>query len=288
MFNFKNTTKGREIPRPIGNPNPDATRIEEDPVVLPDAFPDNNKNDIVQGTNPLNETRDSEIKFTDNPMRVDDADVTSSTTYVNAEDGKSIPLNDLVNIAVNILKQTTKKDIFDDNSNASVPVKALLSIALDILKKTEKPDKEYSIAQSARFKDIVISIETVNKYDKTGSKMDAKSESILSTITPIYDANNILKITGYKIEDSKNEATDGNKLIDELNLAEVNLTELQNPEKKPEIIKNIIEILKEKYKIGEDEEKSIQEYLDKLGETVNNLKTNVEGLDDDVKKLQKI
>jgi hypothetical protein len=123
----------------------------------------------------------------------------------------------------------------------------------------------------------------------------------MSTITVLYeDVNDKLKITGYSIDNGENsENSETNeiykKIIEALNLGDINLEtlieDLQNEEKKKEIIINIIEKLKEKNKIADNEEKIaidyLNIYLEKLAEAVSKLKGSVVETGESVDNLKK-
>lgn len=171
-------------------------------------------------------------------------------------------LQSLVGIAVDILKQNI------DNENQTMT--NLISIAVDILKQTVGPPASKSSIytmpeQDMRFSDLTLTVTDTDKGEK-------QPELLLSTITVKYDARNKLKITGYDIKNG--DAGDGiyKKIIDELNLGEINLADLKEPSKKQQIIKNIVDRLKKEFNIGDEEYKKIEEYLEKLAEAVSNLK----------------
>ena len=227
----------------------------------------------------------------------------------------NVPLDKLVGIAVDILKKKTEND--------NVPLDKLVGIAVDILKKTTEREldkgfkgfkgfkfkgfltpfnSDYALpTMTVRLKDIKIFTTDTNYYDSNGSPVtppesDESDEQSpesnvkpISRIVPVYDGMNNVKITAYTIEDYANgENSEKNeKIINELNLAEIKLTDLQNPEKKQEIMTNIIENLKKDHDVDGDTEKLIQEYLDKLGDAVSKLKGNVDGLGEDVDQIVK-
>lgn len=226
-----------------------------------------------------------------NTMIVDNvSENTVDEQWINPE-----TMANLIDIAVDILKQTI------DNEKQTMT--SLVGVAVDILTKTieaRKGDKgygygfkgftlpalEYTLPKaSVRLKDIVITTKHVNYYDSNGSPItppesDESDEQSpesnvkpISRIVPVYDGMNNVKITAYTIEDYENgvNGEKNEKIITELNLAEIKLTDLQNPEKKTEIITNIIENLKKDHDVDGDTEKSIEEYLGKLGEAINTL-----------------
>jgi len=206
-------------------------------------------------------------------------DATNTTTDANTTDTTSIPLQELVEIAVNILKQNI------DNENQTMT--NLVSIAVDILKQslgTSTADSIYTMPKpDVRYSDL--SFEVIHK-DNGGQE----TKSIISTITVLYDdVNDKLKITGYKIDNGETGETNGiyKTIIEEL--SDINLGDLNEPIEKQAIITKIIEKLKKDEKIDQKDEKIAMDYLDiyldKLGEAVNQLKGNVVGMGNDVNRF---
>ena len=275
----------------------------------------------INQADPINQAEINDSPPLDKPDEDDDdADTNSAVEDTATEDMSRInpeTTKNLIDIAVDILKQTI--------DNETQTMTSLLGIAVDILTKTIEartnetqesrkdnkgygfkgitlPTLEYTLPKaSVRLKDIVIRTKHVNYYDINGSPVtppesdesdEQSSESntkLISRIVPVYDGMNNVKITAYTIEDYENgvNGEKNEKIINALNLAEIKWTDLQNPEKKQEIMTNIIENLKEQYNIGENEEKLLEEYLGKLGEAINKLKGNVDGLGEDVHQIVK-
>jgi hypothetical protein len=246
----------------------------------------------------------TDAKDTSNTDAITNTSDTATDSQVEDTDAEDMPwinpetTKNLIDIAVDILNQTI--------DNETQTMTSLVGIAVDILTKTleaRKEDKgygfkgitiptlEYTLPKSSvRFKDIVISTNHVNYYDNSGSpvtstesdesdEQSAESNAI-SRIVPVYDGSNIVKITAYTIEDyengenGKNGENGSQKIIDELDLGEINLAELkgENKEKK---IQEIIENLKKKFKIDSEQENSIKDYLDRLGGVIDALHNTV-------------
>ena len=245
-----------------------------------------------------NDTTNPDVNASDNDTT--DPDVNASDTATNsavedtdAEDMQWInpeTTKNLIDIAVDILKQTI--------DNETQTMTSLLGIAVDILTKTIEsrkdkgygfkgftiPTLEYTLPKaSVRLKDIVITTKHVNYYDRTGSPVtppesDGSDEQspesnvkTMSRIVPVYDGTNNVKITAYTIEDYEN-GENGAKIIDELALGDFNLEDFQG-ENKEKTIEKIINNLKKKYPhVGEN---LIKEYLGKLGEAIDQLKSTI-------------
>jgi len=236
---------------------------------------DNAETDVI--TNTSDTATDSQVEDTD----------AEDMPWINPETTKN-----LIDIAVDILKQTI--------DNETQTMTSLVGIAVDILTKTIEarkddtlgrdkgygfkgitiPTLEYTLPKSSvRFKDIVISSKTVNYYDNSGSPVtpsESTESHAISRIVPVYDDTNV-KITAYTILDDENGENGENgsqKIIDELDLGEINLAELkgENKEKK---IQEIIENLKKKFKIDSEQENSIKDYLDRLGGVIDALHNTV-------------
>jgi len=185
-------------------------------------------------------------------------------------------LQSLVGIAVDILKQNI------DNENQTMT--SLVGIAVDILKQTVGPPPPKSIFYTMPEQDMRYSDLTFKVTDTDNGKK--QPELVLSKITVKYDdAEDSIKITGYDIKNG--DAGDGiyKKIIDELNLGEINLADLNDPTKKKQIIKNIVDRLKKEFNIDDEEYKKIEEYLEKLAEAVSNLKKNADELETTVNNI---
>lgn len=239
---------------------------------------------IIGKTANTNNTNSSEGEDDDMPRVDKNSDSDPPTIEIDP-----VPLQDLVEIAVNILKQTI------DNENKTMT--NLVSIAVDILKQTVGPPPSESIytmlKPDVRYKDLTFKV----THKDNGQE---QPESTMSTITVLYDdVNDKLKITGYKIKNGENCENGENggiykTIIDELNLGKLNLEtlieDLKSPEQKTQIITNIIKNLKEKNKIADNEEKIaidyLNLYLDKLGEAVSKLKRNTDSALVDVNDLE--
>lgn len=167
--------------------------------------------------------------------------------------------NKAVNISISIIKENETNSMFGFLSNMSLP------------------------EQTLRFKNIEISIENRDYYDKDGNEIKPEENQfkLMTTIIPVYDESKI-QITTYKIMNGEN----GENIVDELDLGEIKLEDLIG-ENKENTIKNIIEKLKNKYNVEDTKFTEIKEYLDKLGKSANQLKINVEGLDQDVDTFSK-
>uniref|UniRef100_A0A6C0D6M8 Uncharacterized protein n=1 Tax=viral metagenome TaxID=1070528 RepID=A0A6C0D6M8_9ZZZZ len=255
--------------------------------ILANAFTE--RDPAIDNTNPISERRppleELENDNGDTNVEVEDT-ATEDMSWINPETTKN-----LIDIAVDILKQTI--------DNETQTMTSLVGIAVDILTKTieaRKDDKgygfkgfrlptlEYTLPKaSVRFKDIIISTKHVNYYDSKGSPVTPPESSesdeqspesntkIISTIVPVYDGMNNVKITAYTIKDNENG---DNEILDKLGLGDFNLEELKG-ENKTEKIQEIIKKLQKKYKIDNAQEESIKEYLGKLGEEIDNLKAVV-------------
>jgi hypothetical protein len=175
-------------------------------------------------------------------------------------------IKDLLGIAVNILSKTSEDNTTDKTvKTTDKTVKDLLGIALDILKKPTDTSKTVVLPESSlRIKDIVISVQQSDNHD-----------DVLATVTPEYDGTKI-KITGYKIlSDSK---TGSNEIIKTLGLVDINLADLNDSSKKQQIIQEVVKKLSTEYKIDQEEYQKIEQYLNKMGDAVNLLKTNTDNL----------
>ena len=267
-------------------------------------------NPVIYLENPIRErpSLDELEDYNDDTNSGVEDTVTEDMPWINPETTKN-----LIDIAVDILKQTI--------DNETQTMTSLVGIAVDILTKTIEartneiprtdkgygfkgitlPTLEYTLPKaSVRLKDIIISTKHVNYYDREGSPVtppesDESDEQspesntkIISRIVPVYDSMNNVKITAYTIEDYENgeNGEKNEKILKELNI-DVNLADLKNPDKKPEIITNIIENLKKDHDIDEDTKKSIEDYLGKLGEAISKLKVNVDVLGEGVDVLEK-
>jgi hypothetical protein len=309
----KNNERLRGLKSGLKNFFSGPSKQTDNPVdkTLENAFTE--RDSVFELKNPINQAEINDSPPLDKP---DDDDTNSEVEDTATEDMPWInpeTTKNLIDIAVDILKQTI--------DNETQTMTSLLGIAVDILTKTIEartdeiprtdkgygfkgitlPTLEYTLPKaSVRLKDIVISTKHVNYYDSSGSPV-TPSESTesdeqsaesnvkpISRIVPVYDGTNV-KITAYTIEDYENgeNGEKNEKIITELNLAEIKLTDLQNPEKKQEIITNIIENLKKDHDVDLDTEKSIEDYLGKLGEAISKLKGNVDGLGEDVDQIVK-
>jgi len=175
-------------------------------------------------------------------------------------------IKDLLGIAVSILSKTSEDNTTDKTvKTTDKTVKDLLGIALDILKKPTDTSKTVVLPESSlRIKDIVISVQQSDNHN-----------DVLATVTPEYDGTKI-KITGYKIlSDSK---TGSNEIIKTLGLADINLADLNDSSKKQQIIQEVVKKLSTEYKIDQEEYQKIEQYLNKMGDAVNLLKTNTDNL----------
>jgi hypothetical protein len=288
------------VTTPIDTTGETNDTAETDAITNDNAETDAITNDNAEtDANPSDTATDSQVEDT----------ATEDMQWINPETTKN-----LIDIAVDILKQTI--------DNETQAMTSLVGIAVDILTKTIEartneiprtdkgygfkgitlPTLEYTLPKaSVRLKDIIITTKHVNYYDRKGSPVtppesDESDEQSpesnvkkISRIAPLYDGMNNVKITAYTIEDYENgeNGEKNEKIITELNLAEIKLTDLQNPEKKQEIITNIIENLKKDHDVDGDTEKSIEDYLGKLGEAINRLDGKVSVLKDGIKNLQK-
>jgi len=310
----KNNARLRGLTSGLKNFFSGPSKQTDNPVdkTLENAFTE--RDSVFELKNPINQAEINDSPPLDKPNDDDTNNEVENTAtedmpWINPETTKN-----LIDIAVDILKQTI--------DNETQTMTSLVGIAVDILTKTIEarkdeiprtdkgygfkgitlPTLEYTLPKaSVRLKDIVISTKHVNYYDSRGSPVtppesDESDEQSpesnvkpISRIVPVYDGMNNVKITAYTIEDYANgeNGEKNEKIINELNLGEIKLTDLQNPKKKQEIITNIIENLKKDHDVDGDTEKSIEEYLDKLGEAINRLDGNVEGLGEDVDQIVK-
>jgi len=171
-------------------------------------------------------------------------------------------LQSLVGIAVDILKQNI------DNENQTMT--SLVGIAVDILKQTVGPPPPKSIFYTMPEQDMRYSDLTFKVTDTDNGKK--QPELVLSKITVKYDdAEDSIKITGYDIKNG-----DGSKeILKELDLGDVKISDLSGPDKANKI-QEIITKLKNKYPIEGEDEKKIRDYLDNLGEVIDELNKIVE------------
>ena len=171
-------------------------------------------------------------------------------------------LQSLVGIAVDILKQNI------DNENQTMT--SLVGIAVDILKQTVGPPPPKSIFYTMPEQDMRYSDLTFKVTDTDNGKK--QPELVLSKITVKYDdAEDSIKITGYDIKNG-----DGSKeILKELDLGDVKISDLSGPHKANKI-QEIITKLKNKYPIEGEDEKKIKDYLDNLGEVIDELNKIVE------------
>jgi len=219
----------------------------------------------------------------------------------------NVPLDKLVGIAVEILKKKTEND--------NVPLDKLVGIAVEILKKTTKkgfferfkgfkgfnykgfltPFKfDYTLpTMTMRLKDIKIFRTDTNYYDSEGTPIepeeqpetgdaDADDKGEVVIIEPVYDGTNIT-ITAYKIFDGENGSKEKRDTIDLGDLGKFSIIDLQDAEKKEEIIEKILQKMGVENKA--DQVVLIENYLGELVEAVNRLKGNVDGLSNDVYKV---
>jgi hypothetical protein len=259
---------------------------------------------VTATTDAITDAKDtSNTDVIDNDNAETDANTSDTATDSQVEDTNALDMpwinpettKNLIDIAVDILKQTI--------DNETQTMTSLVGIAVDILTKTIEarkdetprtdkgygfkgitlPTLEYTLPKaSVRLKDIIISSKTVNYYDINGSPVtpsESTESHAISRIVPVYDGTNV-KITAYTILDDENGENGENgkngsqKIIDELDLGEINLAELkgENKEKK---IQEIIENLKKKFKIDSEQENSIKDYLDRLGGVIDALHNTV-------------
>jgi hypothetical protein len=299
LYNYK-TTKDGPIPSPVPRV---ATQIETDSTELPDAFPDNAELDTPEGSNLLNENVASDnlkksipVKelldvavdilkksadklvnrreaFPDNRESIipEATNVLNSPKINDAISQAALPMKELLDVAVDILKKNTetKVDSSEIEDVSIIPMNDLVNIAADILKQSmgeSSDDETYTMPKSTvRYKDLKI---TVTNKDNG----QEQPESTMSTVTVLYDdVNDKLKITGYKIDNESKE----NEIMKELDLGEINIRKLQDSSTRTETIEQIITQLKEQINIAPADEDELKGYLENLGKVIDVLHNTV-------------